>query len=152
MADKRNDVSFELIDLRDYKIPFLNDDIPPANRKEITDLNIKAWSDKIKEGDAYIILSPEYNSSIPGVLKNALDSLYVEWNNKPAAVITYSGGPLGGANAMNHLNQILSALEMKVIKENIKIPSSWKALNDQGNLTDNNIEKEFNIMLDELKK
>lgn len=68
----------EIIDLRIYPLPFLDDAVPPAERKEIANPAVKEWSEKIKEADAFIIICPEYNDGYPGVLKNALDSLFGE--------------------------------------------------------------------------
>lgn len=152
IANKRNDISIEIVDLRDFNLPFLNDEISPSKRKEITDPAIKKWSDKIKEADAFIIIFPEYNSGYPGVLKNALDSLYPEWNNKPVAFVGYSGGTSGGANAISQLRQVVVELKMKPISLDIKIPSSWKAFDKEDNFADKTIESKLNSVIDELVK
>lgn len=143
-------VDIEIIDLRDYTVPFLNDEIPPASRKEITDPQIKKWSDKINEADAFIMVVPEYNAGYPGVLKNALDTLYKEWNNKPVAFVGYSGGPSGGTSAVKQLREVTQALEMIPVSSDINIPSAWKSFDEKGNLTKKDITQEFKALIDQL--
>jgi NAD(P)H-dependent FMN reductase len=111
MVSKRTDIDIQLLDLKDYGLPFLNDSVAPMMRKgEITDLVLKKWSDSVSAADAFIIVVPEYNAGYPGVLKNALDLLYKEWNNKPVAFVGYSGGPSGGANVIFQLKQVVKEL------------------------------------------
>jgi len=150
MADKKQDVSTQIVDLRDFPLPFLNDEVAPSKRKYITDPALQKWSDKIQEADAFIIVVPEYNAGYPGVLKNALDSLYVEWNNKPVAFIAYSGGPSGGTSVIAQLRQVTTELKMKPLTLDIKIPTSWKAFDQQGNLVDTTIEQKLNSIIDQL--
>lgn len=151
-ADKRPDISTEIIDLRDFNLPFFNEEVPPSRRKEITDPVIKRWSNKVMEADAFVIVCPVYNASYSAVLKNALDSLYPEWNNKPVAFVGYSGGLSGGTNAINHLREVVLELKMKPISSDIKIPSCWKAFDQEGNFADKTIEAKFNSMIDQLIK
>lgn len=146
----RPDVALEIVDLRNFHIPFLNDQIAPAQREVITDAIIKKWSDKISSMDAFIIVVPEYNSGYPGVLKNALDSLYPEWNNKPVAFVGHSGGPSGASNAIAQLDQVVRALKMIPVELSIMIGSSWKAFDEKGRLTDTQLRVQVNKMLDQL--
>lgn len=152
LASKRTDITIDVIDLNTFSLPFLNDEIPPSSRKVITDPLVQAWSDKIKAGDAFIIVTPVYNSGYPGVLKNALDLLYHEWNGKPVGFIGYSGGPSGGAEAIAQLRQVTGhGLEMIPVAQEIKIPTSWKARTAQGNFVDASaIEQQLNVMIDQL--
>jgi NAD(P)H-dependent FMN reductase len=150
IADKRTDFIAEIIDLRDHRLPFLDDAVAPIAREKITDPIVQKWSEVIGSAQAFIFVVPEYNSGYPGVLKNALDSLYKEWNNKPAALIGYSGGPSGGSSALNQLKTVLSALKMTSVEPGIKIPQIWNAFDDLGNFKDKNIEAELNVMLDKL--
>ena len=147
---KRSDVKLETVDLRDYPLPFLNDEIAPASRKEITDPAVQKWSEKIKQADAFVFIVPEYNAGYPGVLKNALDSLYPEWNNKPVALVGYSGGTSGGASALGQLKQVVSNLQMKSITSDLLIPQVWKAFDEFGHLVAQDASKVFNTMINEL--
>ncbi|MGC2310123.1 MAG: NADPH-dependent FMN reductase [Candidatus Babeliaceae bacterium] len=150
MASKRTDVRVEIADLRDYNLPFLNDAISPIYRKEITDPVIQKWSDTIQKADAFIIVVPEYNAGYPGVLKNALDLLYEEWNKKPVAFVGYSGGKNGGANAVAQLRHVVKELKMIPVSAELLIPSSWGAFDSKGQLQDVKIEKALNTMIDQL--
>ena len=152
MMDKRPEVMAEIVYIETYKLPFYTNEIAPASREgEITDPIFRRWSDKINQAEGYIIVSPEYNSGYPASLKNALDSLYKEWNNKPVAFIGYSGGSSGGASMIAQLRQVVRGLEMIPVAADIKIPQSWQAFNEQGGLANSNIiEKELNIIIDQL--
>lgn len=108
-VNKRDDMDFELVDLRDYDLPFFDEMasnlwMPSADPKAV------AWQNKVGEFDGYIVLTAEYNHSIPGVLKNALDQAYKEWNHKPMAAMGYGG--VGAARAIEHLRGIAVELMM----------------------------------------
>src|SRR5690242_13226071 len=81
IASRRGDAEFELVDLLDYNLPHLDEAIPPA-MGQYTNEHTKQWAAKIAEFDAFIFVTPEYNHSTSGALKNAIDFLYAEWNNK----------------------------------------------------------------------
>lgn len=150
MVATRTDITTEIIDLRDYKLPFLYDATPPMQQEKISDPVIQKWSDKIKSADAFIIVVPEYNSGYPGVLKNALDLLYKEWNNKPVGLVGHSGGPSGGTSVLAQMRTVTKAFKMIPVMAEIKIPSSWKALDTQGNLVDQTIPAQLNTLIDQL--
>ncbi len=88
---KQEGVAVEVLDLRDYPLPFYTDPISPAMVKDGAYSNemVRKWATKIREADAFIIVTPEYNHGTSGVLKNALDWVYQEWNNKPVAFVSY---------------------------------------------------------------
>lgn len=152
MADKRSDITTEILDLKDFNLPFFNEEVPPARRETIADPIIQKWSDAISAGDAFIIVVPEYNYGYPGVLKNALDSLYTEWNDKSVAFVGYSGGPAGGANAIAQLRQVAQGFKMIPVEAEIMIPSAWKAFDTKGKLVNQHVEDELNAMIDQLIK
>lgn len=146
----RTDIRLEAIDLRTFNIPFLNDAIAPSNRKTITDPLIAAWSEKISKADAYVIIVPEYNAGYPGELKNAFDILYKEWNNKPVAFVGYSGGPSGGASAISQLRTVAQGLKMVPVFDDIKIPYSRNALDNNGSFTDANIMTQLHSVIENI--
>lgn len=150
IIDTKANALTEIIDLRDYNLPFLSDDIPPATRETITDAAVQKWSDTIKMADAFIIVTPEYNAGYPGVLKNALDSLYKEWNGKSVGFVGYSGGASGGTSTIAQLRQVAHALKMKTVESDVTIGNSWKALDDQGMLTEKNIETNIFALVEQL--
>jgi NAD(P)H-dependent FMN reductase len=125
-------VDVELLDLKDYPMPFFDSAISPSmmNRKYPNE-TVQKWSDKINEGDAFIIVSPEYNHGYSSVLKNALDWTSPEWAKKAVGFVSY--GSAGGARAIEQLREIVIELQMIPIKKSIHM--SWdfiaKALNNK---------------------
>lgn len=115
---ERTDAEFELVDLRDFPLPFFDGAISPAHAPS-SDERIIAWSAKIRELDGFIFVTPEYNHSTSGVLKNAIDSLYPEWNNKVAAFVGYGG--VGGARAVEHLRLIAAEVEMATVRHQVAL-------------------------------
>lgn len=150
MLESRTDISTEIIDLRDYQLPFLYDSVTPSSRKVITDPIIQRWSDKIMQADAFIIITPVYNAGYPAVLKNALDLLYKEWSGKPVGFVGYSGGPSGGAGVISQFDPVVRELKMIPISTRITIPTAWKAFDQQGNLLDASIPGTLHSMVNEL--
>jgi NAD(P)H-dependent FMN reductase len=120
LASRRSDADFELVDLRDYPLP-PNMDEPPRLRPTAGSehASIRAWADKIASFDGFVAVTPEYNYSAPGVLKNALDCLYAEWNNKAAGFVSYGG--VGGARAVQHLRAICGALQMADVAQQVTL-------------------------------
>ena len=111
----------ELLDLRDYPLPFLDEPVAPMHlQSKYSDERVQAWSNKIAEADGYIIVSPEYNHGYPAVLKNALDVLYPEWNNKPVGFISY--GTIGGARVVEQLRLVAIELQMIPIQRSLHVP------------------------------
>lgn len=110
----RSGATYELVDLADYPLPLL-DEPAPASAQQYTKEHTKRWAAKIAEFDGYVFVSPEYNHSTSSVLKNALDFLNVEWNDKAAALVTY--GSVGGARAAEHLRAILSELQVAHVRQ-----------------------------------
>lgn len=115
-AKERTDADYELIDLLDYPLPLL-DEAVPASRGVYASEHTKAWAAKIKEYDGYIFVTPEYNHSTSAALKNAIDYLYTEWNNKAAAFVSY--GSLGGTRAIEHLRAISSELQLAHVRQQL---------------------------------
>ncbi|MCT4795343.1 NADPH-dependent FMN reductase [Exiguobacterium alkaliphilum] len=101
LADKRGDANYEIIDIADYSLPLLGEPGGDAT-------GAGAWSEKIAEMDGFVFIVQEYNHSITGALKNALDYLRDEWHNKAAGIVSY--GSVGGARATEHLRGVLSEL------------------------------------------
>ncbi|MFA5932411.1 MAG: NAD(P)H-dependent oxidoreductase [Candidatus Paceibacterota bacterium] len=117
---KQNGIIVEMLDLRDYDMPFFNEAVSPSFKKEPYENEAVArFTKKIDEGDAFIMVTPEYNHSTSGVLKNAIDWIGPEWNNKPIAFVSY--GSVGGARAVEQLRLIAIELQMAPIREAIHI-------------------------------
>lgn len=127
-AKERPSADYELIDLIDYPLPHLDEPVPPS-RGAYAGEHTKAWAARIGEFDGYIFVTPEYNHSTSGVLKNAIDYLYAEWNNKAAGFVSY--GVLGGARAIEHLRAISSELQMAHVRQQL----SFSLMTDFENLS-----------------
>ena len=117
---KKDGVDAELLDLRDYPMPFFDGPIAPsAGGGKYSNEVVRRWADKITEGDAFIIVTPEYNHGYPAVLKNALDSTYPEWNRKAVGFVGY--GAVGGARSIEQLRLVAIELQMVPIRNSIHI-------------------------------
>ena len=111
-AAARTAADYELVDLRDYPMPFF-DGISPAYVPP-TDPVVQRFAAKIAEFDGYILITPEYNHGYSAVLKNALDSIYGEFNDKAAAFASY--GSLSGARAVEQLRLVASELQLAHVR------------------------------------
>ena len=100
IAAQRDDIEVEIVDLRDYPMPFF-DEVASNAWAPSQNQVAQRWQKKVAEFDGYIFVTAEYNHSIPAVLKNALDYAYPEWNKKAAGVVGYGG--VGGARAVEQL-------------------------------------------------
>ncbi|MDR2294217.1 MAG: NAD(P)H-dependent oxidoreductase [Microbacterium sp.] len=114
------DVEFEVVPLADYALPLFDGPVLPAMlNREYSDPAVAAWSRKIDEFDGYVFVTPEYNHSVPGALKNAVDSLGPEWQNKTVAFVSY--GADGGVRATEHWRQILANFNMIDIRATVAL-------------------------------
>jgi NAD(P)H-dependent FMN reductase len=108
-AQARTDMTVELVDLRDFDLP-LFDEMASNLWMPSSDPRAVAWQNKLAEFDGYIFVVAEYNRSVTGSLKNALDQAYKEWGHKPMTAIAY--GAAGGTRALEHLRTIAVELQM----------------------------------------
>jgi NAD(P)H-dependent FMN reductase len=113
-----NDVEFEYVDIKDFNLPLLDEPIPPSQGQYSKD-HTKAWSAKIDSFDAFIFVTPEYNHGIPGALKNAIDFLYREWNNKAAGFVSYGG--TGGVRSVEHLRLVMAELQVADVRAQVTL-------------------------------
>jgi NAD(P)H-dependent FMN reductase len=118
VASKRTDAEFELIDLVDYPLPHLDEPMPPS-LGQYQNQHTKDWAATISRFDGFVFVTPEYNHSTSGVLKNAIDYLYSEWHNKAMGVVSY--GVVGGARAAEHLRLIAGELQMADVRTNVNL-------------------------------
>lgn len=130
IASKRDDAEYELIDIADFNLPLLDEPTPPMMRQYTKD-HTKNWSKVIDEADGFIIVAPEYNHSVPGSLKNAIDFLHHEWNYKPVGFVSY-GSAAGGARAVEHLRGIAGELKMYDVRDQVLISNYWNQLDEEG--------------------
>jgi NAD(P)H-dependent FMN reductase len=118
IAARRTDAEFELVDLRDYPLPHLDEPLPPS-MGQYQNEHTKQWAEKIASFDGFVFVTPEYNHSTSGVLKNAIDYLFAEWNNKAAGIVSYGG--VGGARAAEHLRLVLGELQIADVRQQVAL-------------------------------
>lgn len=117
-AQKRSDAEFELVDIADFNLPMYDEPIPPKAHNYQHDYT-KKWAEKVEQADGYIIVTGEYNHGMPAALKNALDYVYAEWNNKSLGIISY--GSAGGVRAAEHLRGVAGELQLADISNQLVI-------------------------------
>lgn len=123
-AQKREEMDVELLDLRDFPLPFYNEPVSPSmfalTNHEYADEYARKWTNKIGEGDGFIMVTAEYNHGYPAVLKNAIDYVFKEWNKKVVGFVGY--GNAGGARAIEQLREVAVELQLVPIRSAIHIP------------------------------
>jgi NAD(P)H-dependent FMN reductase len=117
-AKQRTDAEFELVDLLDYKLPHLDEAVPPSLGQYAQPHTLE-WAQKIGSFDGFVMVTPEYNHSTSGALKNAIDFLFAEWNNKAVGFVSY--GSVGGARAVEHLRLIAGELMMADVRAQVTL-------------------------------
>lgn len=146
LAKKRTDARFELVDLLDFNLPLLDEPGSPSQGK-YTREHTERWSAKVAEFDAYVFVTPEYNHSTSGALKNAIDFLNQEWTNKAAGFVSY--GSANGVRAVEHLRLILSELRVATVRAQVGL-SLFTDFTAQAFTPASMHEREVHTMLDQL--
>jgi NAD(P)H-dependent FMN reductase len=147
LAQKRADAEYVLIDLKEVNLPFLNEPESPA-AGHYTQEHTKAWSARIAPFDAFIFVTPEYNHGVSPALKNALDTLYKEWNNKAAGFVGY--GNVGGARSVEHLRNTCAELQMATVRTALALMLATDFENYRVFKPHPRHEKSLNTLLDQL--
>jgi NAD(P)H-dependent FMN reductase len=124
-AKKREALDVELVDLRDYPLPFFEEAMPPGlqGKEGYPHPVVTKWRQKVKEGDGFIICTPEYNHGYPAVLKNALDYVYYDWSRKAVAFVSWGG--TGGTRGVEQLRLVAVELDMAPTRFAVHIPNPW---------------------------
>ncbi|PYK12071.1 MAG: NADPH-dependent FMN reductase [Verrucomicrobia bacterium] len=116
VAKKRSDAEFELVDIKDFNLPLLDEPVPPS-MGQYSKSHTKTWAAKIDTFDAYVFVTPEYNHGTSGALKNAIDFLFAEWSNKAAGFVSYGGA--SGARAVEQLRLNLAEVQMATVRNQV---------------------------------
>jgi NAD(P)H-dependent FMN reductase len=116
IAQKRTDAEFELVDIKDFNLPLLDEPVPPI-MGQYSKPHTKVWAAKIGSFDGYVFVTPEYNHGISGALKNAIDFLFAEWNNKAAGFVSYGGA--SGARGVEQLRLNLAEVQMATVRNQV---------------------------------
>lgn len=117
-ARRRGGAEYQLVDIADFDLPLLDEPVPPSMHQYGKD-HTKRWSETIDGFDGFVFVTPEYNHSTSGALKNALDFLYREWNDKAAAFVSY--GSAGGVRAVEHLRTIAAELQLADVRGQVAL-------------------------------
>lgn len=118
IASKRDDAEYELVDIADFNLPLLDEPVPPSRGQYSKD-HTKRWAEKIASFDAFVFVTPEYNHGTSGALKNALDFIYAEWNNKAAGFVSY--GSAYGARAVESLRLVMGELQIADVRAQVML-------------------------------
>lgn len=144
----RTAARYTLVDLVDFPLPHLDEPIPPSLGNYVGE-HTKAWADTIASYDGFVFVTPEYNHSTSGVLKNAIDYLYAEWNNKTAGFVSY--GSVSGARAVEHLRGVMSEVQVAHVRQSVGF-SIAHDFEDYSRFTPNpRAGDQLDIMLDQLE-
>lgn len=118
IAKARTDAAFDLVDLQDFQLPLLDEATPPSMGKYEKE-HTKKWAAKIAGYDAFVFVTPEYNHGTSGALKNAIDFIYAEWNNKAAGFVSY--GSAGGTRAVESLRLVLAECQVATVRAQVAL-------------------------------
>ena len=118
IASKRSDAKFELVDIEDFDLPLLDEAVPPS-MGQYSQPHTKTWAAKIASFDAFVFVTPEYNHGPSGALKNAIDYLYAEWNDKAAGFVSY--GSAGGTRAVEQLRLVMGELQIADVRAQVML-------------------------------
>jgi NAD(P)H-dependent FMN reductase len=118
IAASRNDAQYDLVDLQDFHLPLLDERMPPS-LGHYTQPHTKAWAERIAGFDGFVFVTPEYNHGTSGALKNAIDFLYAEWNDKAAGFVGY--GSAGGTRAVESLRLVMGELQIATVRTQVAL-------------------------------
>ncbi len=150
IAQHHTNFEIEILDLKEINLPFFNESEHPRLQK-YAHAHTQKWSQSIQDADAFVVVTPEYNHSYPAPLKNALDYLSVEWQEKPMGLVGY-GGVSAGTRALQDLIIPVTTLGMMPLPQTVNIPFFTQFINNNGVFEGNEtVNKSANIMLDKLE-
>lgn len=118
LAKKRSDATFELVDIQAFELPLLDERVPPSMGR-YEQPHTKRWAAKIASFDGYVFVTPEYNHGTSAALKNALDFVYAEWNDKAAGFVGY--GSAGGTRAVEQLRLVCAELQLATVRGQVML-------------------------------
>ena len=147
LAKKRTEAEFELVDIKNFNLPLLDEPVPPS-MGQYSQPHTKKWAAKIDSFDGYVFVTPEYNHGICGALKNAIDFLFREWNNKAAGFVGY--GSVGGVRAVEHLRLVMAEMQVATVRNQVALSLFTDFENYTKFKPAAHHEKSVNQMLDQL--
>lgn len=146
---KNNDkLEFELIDLKEVDLPFLSEPESPSSGHYTQD-KVIAWSKRIDALDGFIFITAEYNNGYPAPLKNAIDSIYHEWDKKPVAFVGY--GTYGATRAVEQLVDVTAKVGMAPLSKTfVGIVKPWDAIHEDGSIDPAMVQGSMDNMINNL--
>ena len=147
IARKRTDGDFEVVDIQDFNLPLLDEPVPPS-MGQYSKPHTKAWAAKVDSFDAFVFVTPEYNHGTSGALKNAIDFLFAEWNNKAAGFVGY--GSAGGVRAVEQLRLVMAEVQVATVRNQVALSLFTDFENFATFKPDPRHEKSVNAMLDQV--
>jgi NAD(P)H-dependent FMN reductase len=147
LAKKRTDAEFELVDIKDFNLPLLDEPAPPS-MGQYSQPHTKKWAAKIDSFDGFVFVTPEYNHGICGALKNAIDFVFREWNNKAAGFVGY--GSVGGVRAVEQLRLVMAEVQVATVRNQVALSLFADFENFSKFKPSAHQEKSVNQMLDQL--
>ena len=117
-AKTRTDAEYELVDIEQFNLPLLDEPVPASMGMYSKD-HTKSWAGVIDSFDGFVFVTPEYNHSPSGALKNAIDFIYAEWNNKAAGFVGY--GSVGAVRAVEQLRLIAAELQVATVRAQVAL-------------------------------
>ena len=147
LAKQRGDAEFELVDIEDFNLPLLDEPVPPSQGQYSKDHTL-AWAAKIDSFDGYVFITPEYNHGTSAALKNAVDFVYAEWNNKAAGFVGY--GSAGGVRAVEHMRLVMAEVQVATVRNQVALSLFTDFENFTTFKPDPRREKSLNGVLDQL--
>jgi len=148
-AEKHGGFDIEVADLAEIDLPLLDEPHHPRLRRYTRD-HTHAWSETVARADAFVFVTPEYNTGYPAALKNAIDYLHEEWRYKPVGFVSY-GGVAAGTRAVAQLKQVVTTLRMFPLVEAVNIPFHTQFITEDRRVEANEVMEQAAVaMLDEL--
>lgn len=148
IASQREDLDVELVDIADFNLPLFDEPISPAMGQPAVNEHTINWQAKVDEADGYIFVTPEYNHSVSGALKNAIDFAYPQWNNKAAGFVSY--GSASGVRAVEHLRGIMGEIQIADVRQGVMFDLAGDFENYSTHNPKDQHVQQANTMLDQL--
>lgn len=154
-ANDHGGFEVEVLDLREWRLPLFQEHLGTIGDfadPTYSDPVVRAWNAKMREADALLVVTPEYLHSVPGVLKNALDSVFASFalRNKPMGAVGYSIGVAAGTRAVEHLAHVAIEMEMVPLRNSVLIPKADTAFDDAGEPFDPMTQAAMTVVLEDL--
>jgi len=146
----KGDLSFEIADLKEIDLEYYNEPGSPRKGKSYQFDKTRLWSSIVDSSDGIIFVTPEYNGSYTGALKDAVDYLYHEWVGKAVGIVGY--GSSGAKRAVKNLQSLLNSFKVIYTNEVVGINDIWDALDENKNIKNQFVDGEIQILFHELEK